>query len=108
MTDIQQMSVAELHALRVGENPPIILDVRTPGELAVASIDGVIHIPMNDITSRFDELDETQNIVVMCHHGYRSMQVAMYLTQKGFENVSNLAGGIDAWSCHIDSKIPRY
>ena len=85
-----------------------ILDVREPAEIAQASLAGTVNIPMNEIPERFSELDQQQPIVVMCHGGLRSRQVAAYLISRGFENVFNLAGGIDAWSTEIDPGVPRY
>jgi rhodanese-related sulfurtransferase len=63
---------------------------------------------MGDIPSRLTELDPDRETVVVCHHGVRSAQVAMYLAQNGFEHVLNLSGGIDAWSEDADPSTPRY
>jgi rhodanese-related sulfurtransferase len=86
----------------------LILDVREPGEIAIAPFPGATHIPMGDIPSRLTELDPDRETVVVCHHGVRSAQVAMYLAQNGFERVLNLTGGIDAWSEDADPSTPRY
>jgi len=86
----------------------LILDVREPFEIALALFPGATHIPMGDIPSRLTELDPDRETVVVCHHGVRSAQVAMYLAQNGFERVLNLAGGIDAWSEDADPSTPRY
>jgi rhodanese-related sulfurtransferase len=86
----------------------LILDVREPFEIALAPFPGATHIPMGDIPSRLSELDPDQETVVVCHHGVRSAQVAMYLAQNGFESVLNLSGGIDAWSEDADPSTPRY
>lgn len=94
--------------LMAGEDPPVLLDVRTPGELARASVDGAVAIPMNEIARRVGELDPERPVIVMCHHGVRSMQVALWLDHRGFESVANLLGGIDGWSRTIDPSIPRY
>jgi rhodanese-related sulfurtransferase len=85
-----------------------ILDVREPFEIALAPFPGATHIPMGDIPSRLTELDPDRETVVVCHHGVRSAQVAMYLAQNGFEHVLNLSGGIDAWSEDADPSTPRY
>jgi len=85
-----------------------ILDVREPGEIAIAPFPGATHIPMGDIPSRLTELDPDRETVVVCHHGVRSAQVAMYLARMGFERILNLAGGIDAWSEDADPSTPRY
>ena len=86
----------------------LILDVREPFEIALAPFPGATHIPMGDIPSRLTELDPDLETVVVCHHGVRSAQVAMYLAQMGFEHVLNLSGGIDAWSEDADPSTPRY
>jgi rhodanese-related sulfurtransferase len=86
----------------------LILDVREPFEIALAPFPGATHIPMGDVPSRLTELDPDQETVVVCHHGVRSAQVAMYLAQMGFERLLNLSGGIDAWSEDADPSTPRY
>jgi rhodanese-related sulfurtransferase len=85
-----------------------ILDVREQSEISLAPFPGATHIPMGDIPSRLTELDPDLEIVVVCHHGVRSAQVAMYLARMGFERVLNLSGGIDAWSETADPTTPRY
>ena len=88
---------------------PLLLDVREPWEYTLASIPGSILMPMGDVPSRaHQELDPDQPIVVLCHHGMRSLSVTMWLREQGFEHVQSLAGGIDRWSRVIDASIPRY
>lgn len=91
---------------------PLVLDVREPHELALARVqeDGVevLAIPMGVIPVRLAELDATRPIACLCHHGARSMQVAMFLQSRGFAQVANIAGGIDAWSVERDPGIARY
>lgn len=89
-------------------NGPIVLDVREQWEWDLAHIDSSTHIPMSEITSRFSELDNSQAVVCVCHHGMRSMQVAMYLERQGFSTIFNLTGGVDAWSNDVDSNMARY
>jgi rhodanese-related sulfurtransferase len=86
----------------------VLLDVREPDELAIASVDGALHIPMREIPARLGELDASKPLVVMCHAGGRSRRVAEFLQGNGFPNVFNLQGGIDAWSTQLDSRVPRY
>ena len=86
----------------------VLLDVREPVELELAAIPFAAHIPMGQIPARLHELDKESTIVVMCHGGVRSLQVATFLSTQGFPSVINLAGGIDAWSREIDDSIPRY
>jgi rhodanese-related sulfurtransferase len=82
--------------------------VREPEELAIAALPGAKHIPMGDIPSRLAELDPDAEWVIVCHHGMRSANVAMYLARMGFEHIANLTGGIDQWSLTIDPSVPRY
>ena len=90
----------------------MVLDVREPAELAVASVkpDGfeLVTIPMGIIPVRLSELDPNQPIACLCHHGARSMQVASFLQSRGFAHVANIAGGINAWSAELDPTIARY
>lgn len=103
------MTPMEVHAARAGGDDLVILDVREPEELELASLSGVLHIPMGEVPGRAGELPRDRTIVVMCHHGVRSAHVAAYLRQvHGFERVENLSGGIDAWSCDVDPGVPRY
>lgn len=85
-----------------------LLDVREFWETDIARVPTSIHIPMNEVPLRLDELDATRPIAVLCHGGRRSAEVATLLVQSGFVNVVNIAGGIDAWSQEVDSRIPRY
>jgi rhodanese-related sulfurtransferase len=86
----------------------VLLDVREHEELQVAALPFAKHCPMGQIPGRISELDATKTFVVMCHSGFRSMQVAAYLAGHGFERVMNLTGGIDAWSREVDPALPRY
>jgi len=104
-----EISVADVKSIRDAGQDFIMLDVREPWEFDVASIAGSKHIPMGDIPSRFNqELDPEDHIVVVCHHGVRSMNVTAWLRQQGFEKVQSLRGGIDRWSREIDSSVPLY
>jgi rhodanese-related sulfurtransferase len=90
---------------------PILLDVREAWEVQTAcakpeALD-LVHMPMQSIPARLDELNKTRPIACLCHHGSRSMQVASFLLQHGFEAV-NVAGGIHAWSAQVDPSIPVY
>ena len=110
---MQQLSVTQLQAWCAGdERRPLLLDVREDWEAAVARIApaevATLHIPMSQIPARLTEIAATQPIVAYCHHGMRSLQVVAFLARQGYENVYNLAGGIDAWSCEADASVPRY
>lgn len=105
---VKQISATELKARIQNEENLFLLDVREPNEFQYASIENSVLIPLNQIPQRLGELDTQQEIVVICHHGMRSQQAASYLVHSGFKSIANLAGGIDAWSCHCDSSVPRY
>jgi rhodanese-related sulfurtransferase len=92
--------------LEAGETP-LILDVREPDEYRKANLGGRL-IPLGEIQRRIGELDPKQEIIVLCHHGNRSKTVVEFLYQNGFNDVKNLAGGIQEWSLKIDPKVPRY
>jgi rhodanese-related sulfurtransferase len=95
--------------LRDQPNPPLLLDVREPLEFQLAALPDSLLMPMGEITSRaHTELDPDQPIVVLCHHGQRSLSVTLWLRNQGFDHAQSLAGGIDLWSRTIDPTIPRY
>ena len=101
------MSASEAKS-RVEKGVAVLLDVREGFELERASIEGAVWIPMRDIPARSGEIPSDREVIVFCHHGARSAQVAMYLLRNGFSAVRNLAGGIEAWSASVDPSIPRY
>jgi len=104
-----EITPAAFAQLRQQPNSPLLLDVREPWEYQTASIPGGLLIPMGEVASRaHSELDPDAPIVVMCHHGARSLNVALWLRDQGFPNAQSLSGGIDAWSRSIDPSIPRY
>lgn len=106
---IPQVSPESLQQ-QLQENPQayFLLDVREPFEYQIVSLDNSVLIPMNQIPERLDELDKDQAIVVICHHGMRSENVAYYLDQQGFSQIFNLTGGIDAWARSCDSEMALY
>jgi rhodanese-related sulfurtransferase len=86
-----------------------LLDVREPWEFESSRIEGAKLIPMGDVPSRaHQELDPEDHVVVVCHHGVRSMNVTVWLRQQGFEKAQSMRGGIDAWSRRVDGKLPMY
>lgn len=105
---ILQVTVVELDARRQAGEELVLLDVREPFEVELAAIEGALPIPMGEIPARHVEIPRDRPILVLCHHGIRSFQVGHWLRTQGFEDVSNVRGGIDAWSLEIDPTIPRY
>ncbi len=106
--DIVQLGSAELKAWMDEGRMFCLLDVRTDEEAAICSLPDALHIPMNLIPLRQNELPDDVPLVVYCHHGIRSLHTAMYLADAGFENLYNLQGGIDAWAAEIDGNMMRY
>ncbi|MEQ1558019.1 MAG: rhodanese-like domain-containing protein [Methyloglobulus sp.] len=105
---IKQLSATELKTKIQDKQQLILLDVREPNEFEFAHIDGSVLIPLNQIPQRLREIDMDQEVVLICHHGMRSMQAANFLAQVGYKKISNLVGGIDAWSIEVDSTVARY
>jgi rhodanese-related sulfurtransferase len=107
---MQHMTAPELAAWLAdsARAQPLLLDVREPWEFQTCHIDGATLIPMNTIPVRQTELDPDAAIVCICHHGARSMNVAAFLEKNGFTNITNLTGGIHAWSLQVDPAIPTY
>lgn len=85
-----------------------LLDCREPWEYQTARIERAVNIPMGEIPARVQELNPDKHMVVVCHHGVRSMNVTAWLRQQGFASVQSMAGGIDAWSRRVDPKVPIY
>ncbi|MGA8269913.1 MAG: rhodanese-like domain-containing protein [Candidatus Sulfotelmatobacter sp.] len=86
-----------------------LLDVRETWEFETAHMAGAKLLPRGDVPARaHQELDPEDHIVVVCHHGVRSMNVTAWLRQQGFEKAQSMRGGIDAWSRLIDGKVPTY
>lgn len=108
--EITATDAAELlKAAREGRRSDfVLLDVREQVEYQTARVEGSLLIPMREIPSRMQELDPESHIVTMCHAGVRSMNVAVWLRDQGFEKVQSMRGGIDAWSQTVDSAVPRY
>lgn len=94
--------------LRDPESSLLLLDVREDDEREVARIEPSMHIPMNEVPTHIADLPRDKRIIVYCHHGGRSAMVAGYLEAQGFDRVTNLTGGIDAWSMIVDRAVPRY
>ncbi len=105
---VREMPVTELKSRRDQGESPLVIDVREDWELQLASIPGVVHVPMNQLPARLGEFSRDAETIVMCHAGGRSLRVAHYLANQGFTNVANLTGGISAWSQEVDATVPRY
>ena len=104
----KEISAPEAVILRNNNKDTVFLDVREHSELAICRIEGALHIPMGEVPERHKALPRDAPLVVLCHHGMRSLNVVQYLETKGFQNAINLAGGIHAWAVDVDLEMKQY
>jgi rhodanese-related sulfurtransferase len=108
---VREVSPRELSLAMEGPEfeRPLIVDVRNPDEVRIASIRGSLHVPLNELPARLDEVRELAErpVVVLCHHGVRSYHAAAFLDSVGIPAAS-LRGGIEAWAADVDPRMPRY
>ena len=107
---VPEISVTDAAKLLAGKNPPRLADVREQDEWDIAKIPGAELLPLSQWPAiALEKLtDKSQCLLIQCHHGGRSARAAAWLIQQGFTDVTNLAGGIDAWAEEVDAKVPRY
>ena len=106
---MKTITASEL-SLRI-ENPDttlFLLDVREPHEFEICHIPNSHLMPMQSIPSRLEQLPKDTAIITICHHGMRSQQVAQFLLQNGFKDITNLIGGVNAWAADVDRSMPTY
>ena len=104
------VSAFSLHQRMARGEDLLLLDVRDEDEFAKARIEGAKLIPVAKLDERLDEIESFRDrpVVVHCHHGPRSRRAAKLLLERGFQQVEELTGGIEAWSLTVDPDIPRY
>ncbi len=105
---MDEITPQELKARLAGSDRPFLLDVRQDWETRLCRLENAVHIPIEEMELRADELNADDEIVVYCHQGVRSAAVADYLRQRGFKNVRNLRGGLDSWARTVDPAMRRY
>ena len=105
---MDEISPQDLKSRLDTNDRPVLVDVRDAWETKLCRLDNALHIPMEELEFRSDELNQQDEIVVYCHHGVRSAAVADYLRRLGFKRVRNLAGGLDAWAATVDRSMRRY
>jgi len=103
-----EISAAELKKRLDAGEKILLIDVREPWEFEVCRIEGAKLIPMQTIPANLQALDVEDPVICYCHHGMRSLDVAVWLQRQGVESARSLTGGIDKWSAEIDPKVPRY
>lgn len=104
----KEISASEAVILRDKNKDVVFLDVREHSELAICRIEGALHIPMGEVPERYEALPRDAPLIVLCHHGMRSLNVVQYLETKGFQNAINLEGGIHAWAVDVDQEMKQY
>jgi monothiol glutaredoxin len=105
---VRPMDVRQLKQLLDGPTPPRLLDVRTPEERAIAMLHPSAELLTPELAAELEALPRSTALVFHCHHGGRSQRAAEHFVGRGFTQVHNLTGGIDAWSLFVDSGVPRY
>ena len=105
-----EIDVDSVHTMIQDNESILLLDCREQNEFDMVRLDGATLLPMSEIQQRAGELEEHRNrrVVVYCHHGGRSLQVAAWLRGRGFEKAQSMSGGIDHWAVEIDPSLPRY
>jgi rhodanese-related sulfurtransferase len=109
MSDVLELTPTESKAKLDGG--AVLIDVREPEEFAAARVEGAQLVPMQSVPAelqRLEGLADESDLVVMCHHGVRSLQVVLWLRQHGLENCWSVTGGIDRWSREVDRSVPTY
>ena len=104
----KEISATEAVILADKNKYTVFLDVREHHELAICQIEGALHIPMSEVPERLKALTRDAPLIVLCHHGMRSLNVVQYLESKGFDNAFNLSGGIHAWAMTVDPEMTQY
>ena len=108
MSAVNEITPQELKSRLDRNDRPVLVDVREDWETKLCRLEHAVHLPIEELEFRTDELNRDDDIVVYCHHGVRSAAVADYLRRLGFPRVKNLAGGLDAWAAAVDPSMRRY
>ena len=106
---LEEVDAPALATALAGDEPPLLVDVRTDPERAVAVLQPSLHIGLDRFIERAPaEIPMDRDVVVYCHVGARSAQAAVWMKASGWTRVRSLAGGIDAWSALVDPEVSRY
>ncbi len=102
------LGVEQLYAMQQSDVPFAVLDVRENWEREICAFEGSLNISLTKLAESIPLLPKDRPLVVMCHHGMRSLQAVQWLRLQGFDNAVNLDGGIDAWARQIDQSVRVY
>jgi adenylyltransferase/sulfurtransferase len=105
---VDEIAPQDLKARIDRNDRPVLVDVREDWETKLCRLENAVHIPIEELELRAEELNPADDIVVYCHHGVRSAAVADYLRRLGFTRVRNLSGGLDAWARSVEPTMRRY
>ncbi|NIY74435.1 sulfurtransferase [Thalassospira sp. HF15] len=105
---VLDISCSELAIRLEGDHPLDLLDVREDWELEICAISQAHHIPLSELSGRVGELAPEKPLAIICHHGVRSRHAGRFLEDRGFKEVFNVRGGIDAWALDIERDMSRY
>jgi len=108
MAEPLEITPAMLAERRARGEAMTLLDVREDWERQLVGLDDSLGIPMQQVPARLAELPADRPLVVLCHHGARSLRVVQFLRAQGFARATNLAGGIDAYARSVDPTLPTY
>ena len=111
MPETLELTPQEAQCRLGGEQGAVLIDVREPEEFTLSRIAGAQLIPMAVVPAQLQKLEalsDAQTLLILCHHGVRSLQVVFWLREHGVDNCFSVAGGIDRWSREIDPSVPRY
>ena len=103
-----EITPRETKDLLARDDKVLFVDVREPWEYDTAHIEGSVLIPLREIPSNLQRIENAEKVVIFCHHGMRSLDAATWLRSQGVEDAKSMAGGVDRWSTEIDPTIPRY
>ena len=109
---LEELEIEPSEAARqVATSEGVLVDVREPEEFEVARLESSSLIPMRTIPGqlrKIEEMAKDSNLLILCHHGVRSLQVVAWLRGQGITRCYSIAGGIDRWSLELDRSVPRY
>ena len=108
MSAVSSATPVEIKARLDRGDDLLLIDVREHNEIAIAALPGAVVCPLSQADHWIDNVPTGRSLVLMCHHGVRSMHAAMALAARGHQDITNMTGGIDLWSQQVDPSVPRY